>query len=114
MRWGASAVASLAAALAGDAWCCSIAGPPLVIDPAEQAVDVTPPGQVAIVAPQLKRGVGPSSGCGGQTATSCNDLGRLTLHVVAPAVPAPNGTIALTLLKSPQPTDEIGCSRAVP
>jgi hypothetical protein len=87
MRWVAAAIASVTMTLAGYAWCCSIAGPsPLVIDPAEQAVDVTPPGQVAVMAPQLKRGVGPSSsGCGERTATSCDDLGTLTLHVVPPA-----------------------------
>jgi hypothetical protein len=87
MRWVVSAIAFFAMTLAAHAWCCEVASPsPLVIDPAEQAVDVTPPGQVSVVVPQLKRGVGPSgSGCGSQTATSCDDLGRLTLRVAAPA-----------------------------
>lgn len=87
MRRVAAAVASVTVSLAGHAWCCEIAAPSrLVIDPAEQGVDVTPPGQVVTVAPALKRGVGPSrSGCTGETATSCDDLGRLTLHIVPPA-----------------------------
>lgn len=65
----------------------------LELDPAEQAVDRTAPGDVVPGAVSIKRGVGPrSEGCDGQMATSCDDLGQLVIGLTAPTDDRTPGT----------------------
>ncbi len=80
------AIAAAAILGASDAAACSIAAPTeLVIDAAEQAADHTAPGQPAAVTTSVQRGKAPrSSGCGEQMATSCDDLGFVTIVPTAP------------------------------
>ncbi len=48
--------------------------------------DEAPPAQVRDVSVDIRRGRGPEGGgCEGESSTSCDDLGRVALHVVAPA-----------------------------
>jgi hypothetical protein len=54
------------------------------LDPAEQGIDVTPPHAPAVFELSITRGRGPQRGCGGETmATSCDDIGLVTLSVSA-------------------------------
>jgi MYXO-CTERM domain-containing protein len=78
----------VAAALhAPDASACSIPAPSeLVVDTAEQAVDHAAPATVATVGVAVQRGRAPKSeGCGSMAASSCDDLGIVTLTPTAPA-----------------------------
>lgn len=92
-RLGLVAVAALTAstglalvAAPGDAGACSFAPPPLhELDLDEVAEDTTPPSAPGSVATALvARGQGPTGGPCSQSATSCDDVGRIVLRV-APA-----------------------------
>ena len=79
------AVAGLVSMIPADADACSFAGPEIhTLDAAEQAVDVAPPGAPTLLDLQIVRGQGPqSAGCGGSSATSCDDIGQIRLNLVA-------------------------------
>ncbi len=80
----AVAIAVAVVAAAPSAQACSLL--PLdqhQLDPAEQAVDTTPPDLVAVTALSVQRGQAPQpAGCG-TTATSCDDVGFIHI-VIAP------------------------------
>ncbi|MBK8999002.1 MAG: hypothetical protein IPM35_25040 [Myxococcales bacterium] len=63
----------------GDA--CSY-GPmaPHTTDPAEAAVDSTPPSAIAKPSFTVQRGHGPEGGCGSQSSDSCADIGSISVH----------------------------------
>ena len=65
---------------------CSLVGnAPHVLDASEQAIDrVAPARPTGVAAVQVKRGRGPAVGCAGSaTASSCDDLGIITIEVEA-------------------------------
>jgi hypothetical protein len=63
--------------------CSLMSNPPHTLDAQAQASDSTPPGVPAVTVESITRGKGPvSSGCG-QSASSCDDLGTVTLLVSA-------------------------------
>jgi len=66
-----------------SAHACEVAGlAGHTLDPGEQAVDTQLPAAPKVSNVDVKRGVGPrSSGCGGMTATSCDDIGTIHLMV---------------------------------
>jgi hypothetical protein len=70
---------------ARDAAACDVAAPsPLVVDAAEKAVDHTPPSAPTGVTTSVRRGRGPQKqGCGATSATSCDDVGTITLAPTA-------------------------------
>lgn len=53
-------------------------------DPAEVAVDSTPPSAIAKPSFTVKRGHGPEGSCGSQSSDSCADIGSISVHF-APA-----------------------------
>ncbi len=63
---------------------CSMASPEVhQIDPAEQAVDTTPPSALGETTASVRRGRGPeTSGCS-ETTTSCDDIGTVAIHLGA-------------------------------
>ena len=68
--------------LAASAFPCSIIVTPHSIDPAEQAVDRTPPSHVVAELKNVRRGRGPVAGGNGTTAvSSCDDLGSITVQL---------------------------------
>jgi hypothetical protein len=60
-----------------------MSNPPHTLDAQAQASDSTPPGSPKVILEDIKRGKGPEGlGCG-QSASSCDDLGTVTLMVSA-------------------------------
>jgi hypothetical protein len=65
---------------------CSIAVEPHEIDPAERAVDVTPPAAPAGEVDRIVRGKGAVRAPDGSIqGTSCDDIGMITFRIVTPA-----------------------------
>ncbi|HET6284083.1 MAG TPA: hypothetical protein VFH73_24210 [Polyangia bacterium] len=64
---------------------CSVAGPvPHVVDSSKQATDTTAPPPPVVTLQKIKRGQGPQGGPGcTSSASSCDDLGTLTLLITA-------------------------------
>jgi hypothetical protein len=82
-RWLVAAV--LAATWPARARACTLPPPEAhTLNPAEQAVDHTPPVVAGRLQVNIARGRGPARGCGGSASgTSCDELGRITLTVSA-------------------------------
>jgi hypothetical protein len=78
--------AFLLALSAPPASACSIADYRHVLDETEQELDSTPPGVVEVLDVEVHRGRGPDcEGLGGYSATSCDDIGWISITVVPPA-----------------------------
>ncbi len=79
------AAAGLVSMTSSGAAACSLAAPePHTLDTAEQAVDTTPPDAPSLLELRVVRGQGPqSAGCGGSSATSCDDIGQIGLNLLA-------------------------------
>ncbi len=70
---------------AESAEACHVQTPvPHVVDPSKQATDTTPPPAPVVRLQQIKRGQGPQDGPGcTSSASSCDDLGMVTISAVA-------------------------------
>lgn len=81
-RWPiVTALAALSWVAPRRAQACSYGPlPPHPTDPAEAAVDGTPPSAIAKPSFTVKRGHGPEGSCGSQSSDSCADTGSISVH----------------------------------
>jgi hypothetical protein len=93
------AIAAAAASLPTSARACSFPGPiGHVIDESMQATDQMPPTLAPIPAPEITRGKGSQqTGCSQYGSTSCDDIGRIALAVLATDDATPSSRIGYRL-----------------
>ena len=91
----------------GQARACSFGFPPYALDPAEAGVDTQRPATPVVSDVSVKRGTGPrGNGCHA-TASSCDDIGVITLHVAATDDRTPPGDMgfAVSVASGDAPAD---------